>query len=109
VVSSADADVANGDLAVPLVTELAQLTGGRVLAAEPGRESQGREPAQRAIFVGPLRENGALRGVVSTVDNLEDFPGRFAAIYALRDLFRGKTGHFGVGPRADRMVPETAS
>jgi hypothetical protein len=54
-----------------------------------------------------LRQDAAVAALVSTVDNLEDFRGRFAAIYALRDLAAGKVGHYGVGPRATRLVPET--
>jgi hypothetical protein len=109
ILSSADADVPNEQLAIPLTAGMARLTAGRVLAAEPGKESQGREPSQRALFVGPLRENGDLNGLLSTVDDLEDFRGRFAAVSALRDLFKGKSGHFGVGPRAARLVPESAT
>ena len=110
VVSAGGAVVPNQDVALPLVGELARQTGGRVLAAEPGREPQApNEAGQRAVFVGPLREDGAVAGLVPTVDNLEDFRGRFAAVYALRDLARGKVGHFGVGPRASRLVPETAA
>ncbi len=110
VVSSAEAEVPNDQLALPLVEQLAGAARGRVLAAEPGRDPQGRDqPAQRAVFVGPIRENPALAALVSTVDNLEDFRGRFATVYALRELIKGKVGHFGVGPRVTGLVPETAS
>jgi hypothetical protein len=81
-----------------------------VLAVEPGRDPGGRDqPGSRAVFVGPLREDGGVSSLLSTVDNLEDFRGRFAAVYALRELSKGKVGHFGVGPRATRLAPETAS
>lgn len=110
VVSGAEAEVANAQLAVPLASQLTVAARGRVLAAEPGREAQGRDqPGHRALFVGPLRDDPSVSGLVSTVDNLEDFRGRFAAVYALRELIRGKTGHFGVGPRATSLVPETTS
>lgn len=110
VVSSADAEVANDQLAVPLATQLVGFARGRVVAAEPGRDPQGRDqPGHRAVFVGPLREDATVSGLLSTVDNLEDFRGRFATVYALRDLGRGKLGHFGVGPRATSLVPEAAS
>ena len=109
VVSAAGAEVPNEQLAVPLATELAREAGARVLAAEPGREPVGGEqPGHRAVFVGPLRQDAAVAALVSTVDNLEDFRGRFAAVYALRELAAGKVGHYGVGPRATRLVPETA-
>lgn len=109
VVSSADAEVPNEQMALPLANQLARAARGRVLAAEPGRDPQGRDPGQRAVFVGPIREDAELSGLLSTVDNLEDFRGRFAAVYALRELVKGKVGHFGVGPRVTGLVPETAS
>ena len=109
VVSSPEAEVPNDQLAVPLAAQLARGARGRVMAAEPGREAQGREPAQRAVFVGPLRQDAAVSALLSTVDNLEDFRGRFATVYALRDLGRGKVGHYGVGPRVTGLVPESAS
>ena len=110
VVSSGDAQVPNDQLAVPLTAQLARTIGARVLAAEPGRDPQGRDqPGQRAVFVGPLREDAGLSGLLSTVDNLEDYRGRFAAVYSLRELTKGKVAHVGVGPRATGLVPETAS
>ncbi len=109
IVSDPGAEVGNETLAVPLTSELALSARSRVLAAEPGRDPEGRDrPGQRALFVGPLRDNAEVSRLLSTVDNLEDFRGRFAAVYALRDLGAGKVGHFGVGPRASRLVPETA-
>ncbi len=110
VVSAAGAEVPNEQLATPLTAQLAGEAGSRVLAAEPGHEPPGPgQPGQRAVFVGQLRQDEAVAALVSTVDNLEDFRGRFAVVYALRDLAAGKVGHFGVGPRATRLVPETAS
>lgn len=109
VVSAGAAAVPNDQLAVPLAVALAKEAGARVLAVEPGRDAgpAGQRP-ERAVFVGPLRDDPEIAALVSTVDNLEDFRGRFAAVYALRDLSAGKVGHFGVGPRASRLVPETA-
>jgi hypothetical protein len=110
VVSAATAEVPNEQLAVPLAAQLARQPGTRVLAAEPGREPAGNgQPGQRAVFVGQLRQDAQVAALLSTVDNLEDFRGRFAAVYALRDLGAGKVGHFGIGPRASRLVPETSS
>ena len=107
VVSDADADVPNEQLGVPLAGQLAQAARARVLAAEPGRAPEGDRPGRRAVFVGPLRADG-VAPLLSSVDNLEDFRGRFAAVYALRDLGAAKVGHYGVGPGAVRLVPETA-
>jgi hypothetical protein len=108
VVSDAGAEVPNDQLAVPFTELLARRAGARVLAAEAGTAGQPGRPGVRAAFVGPLREGGAST-LVSTVDNLEDHRGRFSVVYALRDLSDGKIGHFGVGPRATRLVPETAA
>ncbi|MGI8684920.1 MAG: copper transporter [Acidimicrobiales bacterium] len=103
------ADVPNADLAVPFASQLAETARARVLAVEPGREANGaRRPAVRAVFVGPLRVDDQVSPLLSTVDDLEDFRGRFAAVYALRDLGSGKVGHYGVGPGAARLVPGTA-
>lgn len=110
VVSSSEAEVPNEQLAIPFAAQLADAARSRVLAAEPGRDPQGKDqPGQRAIFVGPLRQNASVSALLSTVDNLEDYRGRFASVYALRDLARGKVGQFGVGPGATSLVPETAS
>lgn len=108
VVSEEDAEVPNGALAVPLAVQLGRIGGSRVLAAEAGREARPGQPGTRAAFVGPLRD-GELATLVSTVDNLEDFRGRFSAVYALRDLGAGRIGHFGIGRGATRLVPETAA
>ncbi len=109
VVSATGAEVDDRALAVPLSIQLARSAGSRVLAAEPGREAQAGRPGVRAAFVGQFRDGGEVASLVSTIDNLEDFRGRFGAVYALRDLGDGKIGHFGVGPGATRLVPETAA
>ncbi|HET7487106.1 MAG TPA: copper transporter [Acidimicrobiales bacterium] len=107
VASDAGAVVANELLAQPLASQLAQTARGRVLAVEPGHDADGpRRPARRALFVGPLRADNQVSPLLSTVDDLEDVRGRFAAVYALRDLGAGKVGHYGVGPGATRLVPE---
>lgn len=109
VASDERADVPNEDLAVPFAGQLAESARARVLAVESGREPDGpRRPGVRAVFVGPLRTDEQVAPLLSTVDDLEDFRGRFAAVYALRDLGGGKVGHYGVGPGASRQVPETA-
>ncbi|HVE46571.1 MAG TPA: copper transporter [Acidimicrobiales bacterium] len=108
VVSGPGGEVADGDLAVPLAEQLSRSARARVLAVEAGREARGDVPESRAVFVGPLRADESLAGLLSSVDNLEDFRGRFAAVYALRDLGNGKVGHFGVGPGASGLAPESA-
>jgi hypothetical protein len=111
VVASGDgADVPDGQGAIPLVRALADTLGTstRVMAVEPGRPAQGRDPEVRARFIGPLRAEGKeLDAHVSTVNNVEDFKGRVAAVLALVDLGVGRVGHYGVGSGADRLVPES--
>jgi|SRR5687767_1969527 len=109
VVGGDKADVDNEVLAGPLAAELAERAPTRVLAVESGRDATATEPARRALFVGPLRGDDDTSSRLSTVDNVESYRGRIAAVLALADLGgQGKVGHYGVGPRAGRMVPEPA-
>ena len=107
-VSSDDADVAPSALAVPLATRLA--AGDRpVLAAQPARppvtgEANDGDEEPAPEFVAGLRA-ATVTGRLSSVDNLQDYRGRIAAVLALRDLRVGRTGHYGVGPDT-RLVPE---
>lgn len=107
-ISSDDADVPPSALAVPLVTRLA--AGQRpVLAAQPSRppvieEAKGADKEPEPEFVAGLRA-ATVTGRLSSVDNLQDFRGRVAAVLALRDLRLGRTGHYGIGPDL-RLVPE---
>jgi hypothetical protein len=107
VVSDTKAQVANGSLALPFTTQLAEAARGRVLAAEPS-PAAGRAPVQKTLFVGPLRADDQVSPLLATVDDLDDFRGRFAVVYALRDMGVGKVGHYGVGSGASRLVPESA-
>jgi hypothetical protein len=105
VVSDSSPDVPNDQLAIPLTTALAQANAvDQVIAVEPGKPAQGKTPEVRATFVGPLR-SADVAGHLSTVDNLEDIHGRLSTVFALRELSSGKTGHFGVGPGAESLMP----
>jgi hypothetical protein len=55
--------------------------------------------------VGPLRENKDAASRLSTVDDLESPMGQAATVLALADLGASRTGHFGVGPGAQRLLP----
>lgn len=107
VVSDATPDVPNEQVALPFVTQLVHDAPAAVVVAEPGRDAAAKVPAQRAIFLRPLRGDATLAGRMSTVDNLEDFRGRMATVLALVGLRSGSTGNYGVGPGADRMLPES--
>ena len=108
VVSDGRAEVPNEQLAVPLTTQLAEGARARVLAAEAGERVEGAPlPEHRGVFVGLLR-SGSAAPLLSSVDNLEDWRGRFSAVFALRDLGKAKVGHSGAGPGAVRLGPEAA-
>ncbi|TML64234.1 MAG: copper transporter [Actinobacteria bacterium] len=100
-VSGAGAKVVDSALAVPLARDLASTGIASVVAVESGSDAAGR----RAVFVGPLRRDGATAGVISTVDDLETYYGQLAALLAVEDLASNTVGNFGVGPGADRLLP----
>ena len=97
-VSGAGADVGDHQVATPLAQALA---GGRLVAAEAGQDT----PGGRGVFVGLLRNDSEVAARISTVDNLESPMGQAAAVLALGDLAVPRTGHFGVGPGAQRLLP----
>lgn len=103
VVSGAGAEVGDDAVAVPLVQAYAQASG-RVVAAESGVDTDG----GRAVFVGLLRGD-TLAARLSTVDNIESPMGQTAAVLALEDLGVPRFGHYGVGPGAQRILPQPAS
>ena len=110
VASGEGADVADPAGAIPLVKALVAASGSasRVLAVESGKPPQGRDPEVRSRFIAPLRaESKNLDNRISTVNNIEDFRGRVAAVLALVDLGVGRVGHYGTGAGADRLVPES--
>jgi hypothetical protein len=109
VVSGADADLPVADLAVPLVQKLA-ISQLPVVAVQPRAPEPSADTKQDAeqpppAFVEVLRNDAAISGRVSTVDAVDDFRGRVAAVLALGALGRGQTGHYGFGPDR-RLVPE---
>ena len=106
VVSTPAPDLPNDQVALPFTTTLARAAPSRVLAAEPGQAAQGEDPEIRAIFLRALRDDPDVSGRLSTLDNLEDVRGRIAAVLAVAALADGKTGHFGVGRGATRLLPE---
>lgn len=52
-----------------------------------------------------LRGDGSLDARVSTVDNGARPEGQAAIVLALSQLPEGRTGHYGTGPRTDRVLP----
>jgi hypothetical protein len=109
VMSGARAEVPNAEVAAPFVSALVQRVPTTVLAAESGRAATPDRPAERAVFLRPLRGDAAVADKLSTVDNLEDLRGRVAVVLAVAALAEGKTGHYGIGPGAQRLVPEVGA
>lgn len=105
VVSGAAAQVADDLVARPFVASLARSSPAlpTVVAAE---DRAGGVPGTPG-FVEPLRDDGSLSSRLSTVDNLGEPTGQAAAVLALRDLATPRTGHYGVGPGAQRQIPAT--
>ena len=99
-VSGAGANVGDDQVATPLAQALG-LSSARVVAAEAGQDS----PGGRAVFVGLLRKDDVVGPRLSTVDNLESAMGQAATVLALDDLAVPRTGHYGVGPGAQRLLP----
>jgi len=101
-VSGAGADVGDDQVALPLVQDLSQAPA-RLVVAESGQDSSG----GRGVFVGLVRKDDAVASRVSSVDNLESPMGQAAVVLALEDLAGSRTGHYGVGPGAQRLLPAT--
>ena len=55
--------------------------------------------------MGLLRRDADVAARLSTVDDLESSMGEAATVLALDDLGVARTGHFGVGPGAQRLLP----
>jgi hypothetical protein len=99
-VSGAGADVGDDHVAIPLAQALGQ-SSTRVVAAEAGQDS----PGGRGVFVSLLRKDTSVGPRLSTVDNLESSMGQAAAVLAVEDLAVPRTGHYGVGADAQRLLP----
>jgi hypothetical protein len=102
VVSGAGARLDDDTMTMPFVTQLA-LGGAPIVAAEAGQDT----PGGREVFVGLIRAQPDISARVSTVDNLESFIGQAAAVLALRDAGKQQAASYGVGPGAQRLLPET--
>jgi len=102
VVSGAGGRLDDDTMVMPFMVQLG-MSGAPVLAAEAGEDT----PGGRGVFVGLLRENNLTNERVSTVDNLESFIGQAAGVLALAELGRAPAGHYGVGPGAQRLLPES--
>jgi hypothetical protein len=78
------------------------------LAAQPTRTARGDEAKSRhleAEYVVALRQDNDVADRVSTVDDVNDYRGRVAAVLALEQLRTGRTGHYGFADGATAALP----
>lgn len=110
VMSSDGAEVPNTQLAHPLVGELVS-AGVAVVAVQPLRpplpSGQRRPPPPELVSV--LRADSDLAPRLSTVDNVDDYRGRVAAVLAIAQAAEGRTGHYGFRADAQRLLPQPRS
>jgi Copper transport outer membrane protein, MctB len=104
VISGAGARLEDDTMTLPFLVQLG-LEGAPVVAAEAGQDT----PGGRGVFVGLVRRNVQTSPRISTVDNLESFIGQAATVFALSDLRSGPVGHYGVGPGAQRLLPDLSA
>lgn len=103
VVSSAAPEVGNDQAALPLTRQLA-LAGAPVAALDVTPEATaGGSP--EAPFAAALRSAQDVATRLSTVDGASSWIGRTAAVLVVEDLGNGKRGHYGIAPRAQRLLP----
>ncbi len=103
VLSSQVAAVPSDQLAVPLVAALAG-AGLPTMAAQPVPPPDLKQGVP--VFVTLVRQEPALSAKTSSVDDVDDYRGRTAAVLALEQMRRGRLGHYGYGPRAQSLLPE---
>ncbi|MBW3645017.1 MAG: copper transporter, partial [Actinobacteria bacterium] len=72
-----------------------------LLAVEAlGTDEMGEDEVE---FTQALRADDTLSSRLSTVNNVDRFAGRLAAVLAIQDLAEGRVGHYGRG--AQRLIP----
>ncbi len=119
-VSGPGADLADADVLVPVLERFSRGTvpnvGGPIAVAaqegpDPNAEATDEfDPAaERVRFVGLLRGAEGLRDRVTTVDDLEAFPGLVAVLLGLEQGAAGRFGHYGVGEGAQSLLPPAPS
>lgn len=103
VLSSHDAAVPSDQLAVPLVASLVSANAS-VMAAQPVPPADLKQGTP--VFTTLVRQDSALSARTSSIDDIDDYRGRIAAVLALDQMRQGRLGHYGFGPRAQGIVPE---
>jgi len=105
IVSGEGAEVPDSDLALPLVRSLVRprttLSPVPVLAVDATRPTT----AEGETWLRAIRDDEALSAAVATVDNIDEFAGRLAAVLAVQDLGDERVGHYGRAEGAQRLLP----
>lgn len=113
VVSGEGSELADGTLLSPLVRAVAAARSGALVAAEAMDKRSAVDDAlrgldstkaQRGVFISPLRDDDALDGRISTVDDLDRAEGLLAAVLCVRDLPE-KVGDYGIVGDTDGPYP----
>lgn len=97
--SESDADQRN-DAMLTAVTQFGQ--AGPVVVAGAGTAGDGN-------LVTGVRANPELADAISTIDNAGSPQGQVATGLAVADQAAGTVGHYGIGDRAQSMLPDTVS
>ncbi len=106
VVTGAGAEVPDAEVLLPVLQEMAADGPAPVVVASAavGEETEARE-AGRLRALAPIRDDDLLGARVSTVDDIEVFPGIAAVIGAVGDLAGTGRGHYGLGEGRDSLLP----
>lgn len=109
VLSDAKAPVPDRQLMLPFVRALVTRRVDRGIVPVLAVSGQPPRTSNDETFISLLRDDKALTGSMSTVDDIDDFSGRLAAVLALVDLGTGRLGHYGRGPGAQQLLPPPGS
>lgn len=93
---------------VPLLQSLTAGGGAPVVVgsfADPQPSNAKSPDAVREWFLGPIHDDKALDGKLTTVNDLELVQGQVVLVLALVEVGSGKHGRYGIGGGADALAP----
>src|SRR5690606_28145433 len=106
VVTGVGADVPDLGFLMPLVRAMSVEQAAPVVVAAAATGGDAEEvAADRGIVMDPWRTDDELDERISTVDDLELFPGLMAVVFSIEDLSTSRRGHYGVGSGAESLLP----
>lgn len=108
VVSGPDETGADRRLLLPLMRTLVAPRADRLTVGVLAVTERAATEDDDDTFLGPIRDDDTLNGQVATVDGIDEFAGRVAAVLAIADLGTGRVGHYGRGPGSERLLPAPA-